>query len=275
MDVDDEGTNKRQREEEDARAIEPFLSTDFLRLPPTALAKIVLDYGLTIAQMHALCTANATFFRICTQANVWKQAFIARFVRERDDKRDITKFEEWANEPLVRRWDAVAREWPLMRGFTHLAAEGVVVRIENVESPKLESTQLKCSVNFGWGDYGEGSDTITTIHITADDAMSIEEFHQKINALILPCGIPSFTPDHVGWSRDTLNGPIRRRVLLLVTKLLRTCLIAHMLETGWKSQYRAQPILPTNNCALCGAPATMQCAGCDKLYCSHECAHKE
>lgn len=266
--MDQEG-GKRQREEEeeaqqaDKRAIAPFLSTDFLHLPPTALAKIITEYGLTIAQMHALCTANKTFGRICAQADVWKRAFIARFVKQRGDRRDVAKFEEWADEPLVQRWDAVAAERPQMRGFTHLAAEAFLWRAGNMEHPTLETTGFTMAV------LGEATGGLFPLLFQSTELISKAAIRRQTDTFIGPCGLR--VPVEAVRESSTEGSYF---VHLRTSSPRCICVIAHLLESGWKNQYRAHPILPTN-CALCAAPATLQCSGCDKLYCGPKCASQE
>src|SRR6185295_3381441 len=125
MDIIEGGKRPSQ---DDQSALMPYLGTPFDKLPEPALYQIIVESGLTIAQMHRLCALNHRFGEICKKSGVWKRTFIDRFVKKRGDKRNLRKFEEWAGEPLVEFWDRRVANEPNLTGFTHLVVCSIVAK---------------------------------------------------------------------------------------------------------------------------------------------------
>jgi len=259
---------KRHRDDETTDvALVPYLGMPFDELPAPALAKIILDSGLSVAQLHLLCTLSKRFRRLCGLADVWKRVFITRFVEQPRDPRDAADFSQWVDEPLVKRWDRVAAEHSEIYGFTHLVAEHISIIHAAAIMPIRRLYNEHFSLWFGNHDPDlERGVGIPRVSIESTFNMDLIEFQTSIGPLLTPCGM-SLSWNTEIWRRD--DGRIQARMWINAAE--RTCLIANLLEHGW-----IPPVeLRIQSCVRCDATATLVCVGCDKFYCGTVCARIE
>jgi hypothetical protein len=252
------GREEEEEQQEDEKALRPYLAILFDKLPPLALAQIILDGGLTIAQMHALCTANQNFARICHTAAVWKRVFIERFVRQRGDKRNSSRFEQWADEPLVQRWDSCVAMEPTLRGFTHLVAESLIFPFSQglnwLELPlrfSMDAIQVRLYR------YRDDADAFTgKISYSFAFSNDVDIHRQLAKEMAGDYGL--HIEKRALW---TILAPPEESVLA----------ICKWLERGLPRRI-IKPLI--QSCIRCASPATMQCKHCSDMYCSAECAQK-
>jgi hypothetical protein len=263
--------NNNKRGREDDKGLAPYLGVPFDELPPTALYKVVAESGLTIAQMHRLCALSKRFARICKQTQIWKTTFITKFVRQPGDKRNPARFEQWVNEPRVQLWDTNVAMDPNMRGFTHLVAESIATRADDLLHVYhwLTFSENRMVVDVKFTSKGIPDDEHDDMAIFFNRYQPTEAaFRAYLGVIASHCGLTMKVGGHADWADTELM------VSSEMTKAERICLIVYLLEHRWvEGMYEDEErkTLIERQCVLCAAPATMKCPSCDKVYCGQEC----
>jgi len=90
---------------------------------------IIAESGLTIAEMHKLCSLNKSFKRLCESTDLWKRVFIEKFVRKFGDRRSTRNFAPWNDNPAVALWDELAglyrNKFTLLVAMAYVKAAGL------------------------------------------------------------------------------------------------------------------------------------------------------
>lgn len=247
-----EGKMKRSRSDAELNAIVEKTWADFPldRLPSDLVYTLVFRSGLSVLDMHRLCSINQRFRRICEERDIWDKAFIEHFLAMgkpvSDDEfkkyRETYDYEEWAEE---------AKEMPV--GFAHLLARSLKELVE----PELVRGDLEAHIEFNedermheffvmdWGHPDAFSGEAVVKH-SSNYPSDLKKTMVAVGATGL--GSSKYVP--------------RQKYVLLLYRLL---------EDGWRPA-KGQHLINLE-CELCGSEnATVICGKCKSLaFCSSTC----
>lgn len=242
----------------------------FSLLPPDVQLNILLQRNLSVKEMHKRCNLYAGLRALCEDRRVWKTKFIERNVKRPGDTRDPRKHEQWADEPRVQEWDRDIQKYLIHNGYVHLVADHIKTVVKGGRDMWLTRT-------LPWGVTWQ----MTISHQTAATSVFEEGFNIMATADIPLSG--RFT--HIAqqkfadWKSNIPMDRYRKIVrkwfgdTFYVHDYQAVAFIAWLLENDF-TYLEGQPKL-VNACVTCAAPATLQCAHCNDLYCSIGCARAE
>jgi hypothetical protein len=230
-----------------------YANFPFAELPPLVLCKIIVDSGLTISEMHRLCSINRSFRKLCKDASIWKRAFIEKYAKEPGDKRSSADFKAWANDPIAKLWDADARALREY-GFTHLLAlhyvllstrKGNIPFVKKAEGFKSIEVYIELNRNSIRIRDSRGQEMLS------ENSMAVR-VAQHLKQLF---GLSNMHYDYM------------QEVALTVDRAQAVPLVYFLLEDGWVEKLRRYPL----QCSICGEQATTQCITCKEMYCGPLC----
>lgn len=249
----------RKRSRSDATLLEEYqkvrsLYTDLGRLPGDIIMKILTEAGLSIIEMHRLCSINKHWKRICENNDIWQKAFEKKILGETKD--------ETGRKDLLANWNKAMITMP--NAFTRLFVFGYEtwIFVRDLKFRKelyhpiywtvtLSNDNVRCSIN-------------NTYHRGDSEVLYQGQFE-------FPPEIQEFV-DHFELKWTRIDGAIfdYRYASYSYREIFY-----YLLQHDWTFDGGRLPKTLTQ-CSICAQPPTILCGcSCEKVYCGAECQKKD